>query len=38
MTFDFVTESKTEDELYEEYGNKWLQSKRVFVSDDQSGI
>ena len=38
MAFDYVTKRKTEDELYEEYGDKWLQSKRVFVFDYQGGI
>ena len=38
LTFDYITKRKTEDELNEEYGVEWLQAKRVFVSDDQSGI
>ena len=38
MAFDYITKRKTEDESNEGYGFEWLQAKRVFVSEDQSGI
>ena len=38
MAIDYVTKHKTADEFNEEYGLKWIQAKRVFISDDQSGI
>ena len=38
MALDYVTKRKTEDEFNEEYGVEWLQSKRLAVIDDQSGI